>query len=123
MTSPETAEPKGSHHLLIVAADTVSGAQLREAIAAIDSDLVEGCRGSGLLLGVALRHPLAKAVVAAAQEHGLIINAANDTTIRLAPALTIGDVEIDAFADLFARALRTVEDALLLDATPSEVSA
>jgi acetylornithine/N-succinyldiaminopimelate aminotransferase len=101
----------------------VRGAQLREAIAAIDSDLVEGCRGSGLLLGVALRHPLAKAVVAAAQEHGLIINAANDTTIRLAPALTIGDVEIDAFADLFARALRTVEDALLLDATPSEVSA
>lgn len=93
----------------------VRGAQVREAVAAIGSDLVEGCRGQGLLVGVALRHPVAKAVVAAAQEHGLIVNAANDSTIRLAPPLTIGDVEIDEFQDLFERALRTVEDALLLD--------
>ena len=53
------------------------------------------------------------------------MNAANDSTIRLAPALTIGDVEIDEFIELFSRALATVQDALLLDAqTPtSEVSA
>jgi len=93
----------------------VRGAQVREAVAAIGSDLVEGCRGQGLLVGVALRHPVAKAVVAAAQEHGLIVNAANESTIRLAPPLTIGDVEIDEFQDLFGKALRTVEDALLLD--------
>ena len=73
------------------------GRQLREAIAAIDSALVDGCRGQGLLIGVGLRHPVAKAVVAAAQEHGLIINAPNDETIRLVPALNIGDVEIDEF--------------------------
>ena len=36
------------------------------------------CRGRGLLIGVGLRQPVAKAVVAAAQEHGLIINAPND---------------------------------------------
>ncbi|MGW9345976.1 aminotransferase class III-fold pyridoxal phosphate-dependent enzyme, partial [Streptomyces albidoflavus] len=92
------------------------GAQLRDAILAIDSELIVGCRGRGLLLGVALRHPVAKAVVSAAQEHGLIINAPNDETIRLVPALTIGDVEIDEFVALFAAALHTVEDALLLDA-------
>ena len=52
------------------------------------------------------------------------MNAANDLTIRLAPPLVIGDVEVDEFATLFARALATVGDALLLDDThPSEVSA
>ena len=93
----------------------VRGPQIREAVAAIGSPLVEGCRGQGLLIGVALRHPVAGAVVAAAHEHGLIVNAANDATVRLAPPLTIGDVEIDEFAELFARALSTVEQALLLD--------
>ncbi|WP_315550452.1 acetylornithine transaminase [Microbacterium aurum] len=98
----------------------VRGDQLREAIDAIGSSLVDGCRGRGLLIGVSLRHPVAGAVVAAAQQHGLIVNAANDATVRIAPALTIGDVEIDEFIDLFTRALRTVEDALVLDETPEE---
>jgi acetylornithine/N-succinyldiaminopimelate aminotransferase len=93
------------------------GQQVRDAVAAIGSPLVAGCRGQGLLIGVALRHPVAGAVVAAAQKHGLIVNAANDETIRLAPALTIGDVEIDEFQTLFAKALATVEDALMLDGT------
>ncbi len=103
------------------------GEQLRAAITAIDSPLVVGCRGRGLLIGIALSRPVAGAVVAAAQQHGLIINAANDETIRIAPALTIGDVEIDEFLTLFTQTLRTVEDALLLDqpasTTPTEVPA
>jgi len=96
------------------------GAQLREAIEAIDSELVTGTRGQGLLIGVALRHPVAKAVAAAAQEHGLIVNAANDETIRLAPPLIIGDAEIAEFLELFTAAIRTVEDALVLDAAAEE---
>lgn len=104
------------------------GAQLREAIEGIDSELIDGCRGLGLLIGVGLRHPVAKALVAAAQEHGLVINAPNDETIRLVPALTIGDVEIDEFVELFTASLRTVEDALVLEgsthaATSTEVPA
>lgn len=98
------------------------GEQLKTAIEGIDSELIAGCRGRGLLLGVGLRHPVAKAVVSAAQEHGLVINAPNDETIRLVPALTIGDVEIDEFIELFTAAVRTVEDALLLEA-PSGASA
>lgn len=93
------------------------GTQLRERIAGLGSALVTGTRGQGLLIGVALAHPVAKAVVAAAQQHGLIINAPNDDTIRLAPPLTIGDVEIDEFIDLFGRALATVQDALVLEGT------
>ena len=65
-----------------------------------------------------LRAPVAKAVVAAAQERGLIINAPNDDTIRLVPALTIGDVEIEEFVELFTAALHSASDALLLDAAP-----
>ena len=98
------------------------GAQLRAAIEGIGSPLIDGCRGMGLLVGVGLRHPVAKALVAAAQQHGLIINAPNDDTIRLVPALTIGDVEIDEFITLFTAALRTVEDALVPQTT-TEVSA
>ncbi|MCP2637233.1 acetylornithine transaminase [Microbacterium sp. HD4P20] len=98
------------------------GEQLRAAILGIDSELIGGCRGRGLLVGVALRHPVAKAVVSAAQEHGLVINAPNDETIRLVPPLTIGDIEIDEFIALFTAAVRTVEDALLLEA-PTEVRA
>lgn len=93
------------------------GAQLRAAIEGIGSDLIDGCRGSGLLIGIGLKHPVSKALVAAAQEHGLVINAPNDETIRLVPALTIGDVEIDEFVELFTASLRTVEDALVLDAS------
>ncbi|WP_457100477.1 acetylornithine transaminase [Microbacterium sp. P5_E9] len=106
----------------LVANAATRGAQLRTAIAGIESPLVSGCRGQGLLIGVALRHPVAKAIVAAAQEHGLIINAPNDETLRLVPALTIGDAEIDEFVQLFGAALNTVEHALLLDAD-SEVTA
>ena len=100
----------------------VQGERIRAAIAAIGSSLVAGTRGQGLLIGVALTHPVAGAVVAAAQQHGLIVNAANDLTIRLAPPLVIGDVEVDEFADLFGRALATVQDALLLDDTDTHTN-
>ncbi|SFS01991.1 acetylornithine aminotransferase [Microbacterium sp. cf046] len=99
------------------------GRQLRAAIAAIDSPLIDGCRGQGLLIGIALRLPVAKAIVSAAQEHGLIVNAPNDETIRLVPALNVGDVEIDEFIALFTASLRTVQDALVLDVDAEGVTA
>lgn len=88
--------------------------QLREGIAALGSPLVAGVRGKGLLLGIGLTSPVAKAVVAAAQQHGLVVNAANDDTIRIAPPLTIGDAEVAEFLDLLAAALATVDDALIV---------
>jgi acetylornithine aminotransferase len=84
------------------------GQQIREAVATIGSPLVTGCTGRGLLIGVSLTAPLAGKVVAAAQERGLIVNAANDATVRIAPPLNIGDVEIDEFTRLFADALASV---------------
>lgn len=103
----------------LVEAAVGRGAQVRAAIDRIGSGLVEGTRGRGLLIGIALRHPVAAQVVSAAQEHGLIVNAAGESTIRIAPPLTIGDVEIDEFEELFGRALSAVEETLSLTEVPA----
>lgn len=84
------------------------GEQLRQGILSIDSPLVAEVRGRGLLLGVGLTAPVAARVVAEALDRGLIINAANDDSIRLAPPLIIGDAEIDRFLTLFAASLLAV---------------
>ncbi len=85
------------------------GDQLRAMILDIGSPLVAEVRGQGILVGVGLTAPVAGAVTAAAFELGLIINAANDTSIRLAPPLIVGDAELAEFRDLFARALEASE--------------
>lgn len=84
------------------------GAELRERVLGLGSPLVAGVRGKGLLVGVALTEPASAAVSAAALDEGLIVNAANDATIRIAPPLTIGDAELDEFEARFSRALDTV---------------
>jgi len=88
------------------------GAELRDLIEVIDSPLIEGVRGRGLLIGVALTAPVAGAVVAAAQERGLIVNAANPETVRIAPALTIGAAELAEFRELFTASLADVQASL-----------
>ena len=91
---------------------SLRGPQIRAAIQRIGSPLVDGTRGRGLLIGVGLTAPVAAQVVTAAHARGLIVNAANDTTIRIAPPLTVGDPEIIEFADVFAAALAAVEGGL-----------
>ncbi|CAH0260844.1 Acetylornithine aminotransferase [Microbacterium sp. Bi98] len=88
------------------------GEEIRQIIADIDSPLVTGVRGRGLLIGVALGAPVANDVVAAAQERGLMVNAANPETVRIAPALTIGDAELAEFRKLFADSLADVQTSL-----------
>lgn len=85
------------------------GAELRELVVSLDSPLISGVRGRGLLIGVALTEPVAGAVVAAAQERGLIINAANPSTVRIAPALNIGDAELAEFREIFTASLADVQ--------------
>ena len=79
------------------------GSEIRAALA--DLPLVAEVRGQGLLIGVGLSKPVGAAVVASAAAAGLIINAPNDTSIRLAPPLIIGDAEVAEFIEKFTTAL------------------
>lgn len=85
------------------------GAELRERILGLGAPQIAGVRGRGLLLGIALTEPEATRLAHAALEAGLIVNAANDATIRLAPPLTIGDAELDEFERRFRRALELAD--------------
>jgi acetylornithine/N-succinyldiaminopimelate aminotransferase len=49
---------------------------------------------------------VAAEVAARCLEAGLIVNAPNDSSIRLAPPLIVGDAEIDEFTTLFGTVLK-----------------
>lgn len=68
------------------------GAQFRAGLQHVEG--VVGVRGAGLLLGVVLADPTAKAVEAAAREAGVLVNAAAPDVIRLAPPLNITPDEV-----------------------------
>jgi len=83
----------------------IRGRQLRELLRGIRSPLIAELRGAGLLIGIGLTEPVANELTAAALRRGLIINATNDSSIRLAPPLIIGDDEIAEFGRRFSAAL------------------
>lgn len=87
---------------------TLRGQQLREIILGFNSPWVEEVRGRGLLLGVGLTEPVALKLGAAALANGLIINAANETSIRIAPPLIVGERELADFQERFGRALASL---------------
>ena len=82
------------------------GAQLREGLAGVPG--VVEVRGAGLLLGVVLEAPIAKAVEAAAREAGVLVNAAAPDVIRLAPPLILTREQADHGIRVLAGAIATV---------------
>jgi acetylornithine/N-succinyldiaminopimelate aminotransferase len=86
----------------------VRGREIRERVDGLGSPLVAEMRGRGLLIGIGLTEPVAIRVVAEAWRGGLIVNAANDSTIRMAPPLTIDGADVDEFVERFSRALDAV---------------
>ena len=89
----------------LVANARIRGAELRARIQLLASPLVTDIQGRGLLLGIGLAEPVAGIVARRALDAGLIINAANESRIRLAPPLIIGDDELHEFTRKFADAL------------------
>lgn len=81
------------------------GAELRARIELIGSPLVTDIQGRGLLLGIGLSQPVAGIVASRALDRGLIVNAANEHRIRLAPPLIVGDDELHEFTRLFTEAI------------------
>jgi acetylornithine/N-succinyldiaminopimelate aminotransferase len=65
-------------------------------------------RGQGLLLGIALERENASAVRDAMQNIGVLVNAPNARTIRIAPALTVTRTEIKRFISAFTEVMQEV---------------
>ncbi|CAO1651051.1 acetylornithine transaminase [Salinibacterium sp. NYA9b] len=101
----------------LVANAAARGVELRSAIDAIGSPLVSELRGRGLLIGIGLSQPVAQRVVAVALDHGLIVNAPNESTVRLAPPLIVGDAEIAEFIDTFSTVLNEVTNTASTEAS------
>jgi len=84
----------------------VRGDQIRAAVESMESPLVDEVRGRGLLIGIGLTQPVAAEVSARCLEAGLIVNAPNDSSIRIAPPLVVGDAEVDEFTAIFSTVLK-----------------
>lgn len=85
------------------------GERIRSGLATLAHPAVTDVSGRGLLVGIGLAGPWAGAVASRALELGLIVNAAADDRIRLAPPLTVDADDVDRFLDLFSQALTTTQ--------------
>jgi acetylornithine/N-succinyldiaminopimelate aminotransferase len=81
------------------------GERITEGVLAAGHPLVAGVRGSGLLLGVVLAEPVAKAAQAALADDGFLVNAVTPAVLRLAPPLVLPDADADAFCAALPGAL------------------
>jgi acetylornithine aminotransferase len=89
----------------LVANARAMGQLLRDGLHGLNHPTIAEVSGRGLLVGVGLREPRAGAVAARALDAGLIVNAAAEDRIRLAPPLTIDQADVARFLDLFSQAL------------------
>ena len=77
------------------------GAELIRELAMIPG--VKEVRGAGLLLGIELQDLKAADVANSLRNEGVLVNAANPTTIRIAPALIVTDAQIKKFISIFKK--------------------
>ena len=71
-------------------------------------DFLDTPRGIGLMQAVNVKHGLAPAIVQQALEHGLLMNALGNSTLRIVPPLTMTRADVDEAADLLDKALADV---------------
>lgn len=64
---------------------------------------VKEVRGAGLLIGIELEVLKATDIANDLRDAGVLVNAANATTIRLAPALIVTDAQIEKFLTIFKK--------------------
>jgi acetylornithine aminotransferase len=79
------------------------GAHLIQELALIPG--VKEVRGAGLLIGIELESLKASEISDAMREAGVLVNAANATTIRIAPALVVSDAQITKFISIFKKVI------------------
>lgn len=88
------------------------GDHLHEALLSLGADglPVAAVRGRGLMLAVVLGEPIAARAGRAALDCGVIVNAVGDSVLRVLPALTISEDEVD-------EAVRRLGEALIAAGT------
>ncbi len=79
------------------------GVYLMQELAVIPG--VAEVRGAGLLLGIELGTLKAADIAKALQNEGVLVNAANPTTIRIAPALIVTDAQLKKFVAIFRKVI------------------
>jgi acetylornithine aminotransferase len=79
------------------------GSYLIQELAMIQG--VKEVRGAGLLIGIELESLKAADIATAMREAGVLVNAANETTIRIAPALVVSDAQINKFISIFKKVM------------------
>ncbi len=83
------------------------GSYLIQELAMIQG--VKEVRGAGLLIGIELESLKAADIATAMREAGVLVNAANETTIRIAPALVVSDAQINKFISIFKKVMNDVK--------------
>jgi acetylornithine aminotransferase len=78
--------------------------KIKKSLSAVPG--VSEVRGRGLLLGIELTVPIAKKVASSMLEAGVIVNAANEKTIRIAPPLIVTAAQIDKFISIFKKVMK-----------------
>jgi len=66
-------------------------------------------RGRGLLIGIGLNGDYAKELAALLADRGILVNAPNADTIRIAPPLIVTKVQIDKFITVFTQCIQEVD--------------
>jgi acetylornithine aminotransferase len=66
---------------------------------------VSQVRGAGLLIGIELENANSDEIARKLAEAGVLVNAANSSTIRIAPALIVSDSQIRKFINTFREVL------------------
>ena len=92
----------------LMRSNSAKGALLRNLIAPIPG--VVEARGRGLLIGIVMRDAKAKEIAALLQKRGFLVNAANDSVIRVAPSYLITERQIAGFARVFADICEEIYD-------------
>jgi predicted acetylornithine/succinylornithine family transaminase len=98
-----TIEAIDSEGLIANAAQV--GDYMRNKLSHELSNHIAEVRGSGLMLGVELKEPIAKKIVAESLKNGLILNATGETTLRLLPPLIITRQQVDEAVEILKKAL------------------
>lgn len=92
----------------LLKSNSAKGALLRNLIAPIPG--VAEVRGRGLLIGIGVTKDSAKEIASRLATKGFLVNAANDSTIRLAPSYLITERQILSFARAFADICEEIYD-------------